>query len=90
MVLHKQSEMLYNGVSGLVADNLDDLANEHINPRFPTGSVDDPTQISQSGELLLKGLREVWDDHVGNMTKLGQLLKYMVGQAYIRFCLVWC
>ncbi|KAJ2917406.1 hypothetical protein MD484_g3007, partial [Candolleomyces efflorescens] len=77
MVLHKQSEMLYNGVSGLVADNLDDLANVHIIPRFPTGSVDDPTQISQSGEWLLKGLREVWDDHVGNMTKLGQLLKYM-------------
>ncbi|RXW17529.1 hypothetical protein EST38_g8325 [Candolleomyces aberdarensis] len=77
MVLHKQSEMLYNGVSGLVAKNLDDLADEHIIPRFPTGSVNDQIQVSQSGELLLKGLREVWDDHVGNMTKLGQLLKYM-------------
>lgn len=74
--------MLYNGVSSLVAENLDALADEHIIPRFPAGSIEDHVQRSQSGELLLKGLREVWDDHVSNMTKLGQLLKYMVSQTY--------
>ena len=75
--------MLYNGVCRLVAENLDALAQEHIIPRFPAGSINDPTQKAQSGELLLKGLREVWDDHVSIMTKLGQLLKYLVRSASI-------
>ncbi|KAF6754483.1 ubiquitin ligase SCF complex subunit Cullin [Ephemerocybe angulata] len=77
MVLHKKDEMLYNGVSALVAEHLDTLAEEHIIPRFPAGSIGDPIQRSQADELLLKGLKDVWDDHESSMTKLGQLLKYM-------------
>jgi cullin 3 len=78
MVLHKQGEKLYKGVNQLVAENLDKLAKEIVVPAFPTGGSDDPMQQSQEGEMLLKALRHIWDDHTSNMTKLGQILKYMV------------
>jgi cullin 3 len=78
MVLHKNGEMLYKGVNELVAENLDKLAKDEVIPVFPTGGNDDPMHESQKGEMLLKALRSIWDDHMGNMTKLGQILKYMV------------
>jgi cullin 3 len=78
MVLHKEGKMLYDGVNKLVAENLDRLAREKVFPVFPTGVVDDPMHQSQEGELLLKGLRNIWDDHSANMVRLGQILKYMV------------
>jgi cullin 3 len=79
MVLYKKEEMLYNGVGTLVAEHLDTLANEKIVPQFPAGSIGETVQLkAQQGELLLKGLKEVWDDHESIMTKLGQLLKYLV------------
>lgn len=70
--------MLYDGVNNLVAENLDRLAREKVIPVFPTGVVDDPMHQSQEGELLLKGLRTIWDDHLANMARLRQILKYMV------------
>lgn len=69
--------MLYDGVNNLVAENLDRLAREKVIPVFPTGVVDDPMHQSQEGELLLKGLRTIWDDHLANMARLRQILKYM-------------
>jgi cullin 3 len=78
MVLHRSGAMLYNGVNQLVAENLDKLANEEIVPVFSSRNSD-RTQQSQEAELLLKALRHVWDDHLGNMLKLSQILKYMVG-----------
>ncbi|KAF9003928.1 Cullin [Cyathus striatus] len=77
MVLHKEGEMLYKGVVGLVAENLEKLAKEQIIPTFPSGGINDPIQRSQAGELLLKAVRNVWDDHTSSMIKLGQILKYM-------------
>ncbi|KAJ7274406.1 Cullin-domain-containing protein [Mycena haematopus] len=76
MVLHKKGEMLYNGVNALVAENLDHLANTQVIPTFPSGSSDETVQ-SQEAEMLLKALRNIWDDHVSNMHRLGQILKYM-------------
>ena len=70
--------MLYDGVNELVAENLDQLAREKVIPVFPTGVVDDPMHQNQEGELLLKGLRSIWDDHSANMARLRQILKYMV------------
>jgi len=32
---------------------------------------------SQEADIFLKALRSIWDDHMGNMAKLGQILKYM-------------
>ena len=82
MVLHKEGGILYRGICGLIAENLDNLAHEYIIPRFPSGSINDPVQRSQAGELLLKGLREVWDEHVSNTTKLGQLVGYMASRFF--------
>lgn len=77
MVLHKQGEMLYKGVNQLVAENLDHLAATQVIPAFPSGSSDETVQ-SQEAEMLLKALRNIWDDHISNMERLGQILKYMV------------
>ena len=78
MVLLRHGEKLYNGVKQLVAENLETLAKERIIPVFPTGMVKDGPQLSQESEILLKALKSVWDDHTSNMTRLGQILQYMV------------
>ncbi|GLB40454.1 putative cullin-domain-containing protein [Lyophyllum shimeji] len=77
MVLHKEGKMLYDGVKKLVAEHLDTLAKDRVIPVFPTGGQDDPMQRSQEADIFLKALRGVWDDHISNMVKLGQILKYM-------------
>lgn len=78
MVLYKNGERLYKGTTALIAANLDKLANEHIVPTFPAGGRDDPLQKSQAGEMLLKAVRKVWDDHTSSLSKLKDVLKYMV------------
>ena len=60
-------------------ENLDHLAETNICPSFPTSSADDKLQKTSEGERLLKAIRDVWDDHIGSMSKLRDLLKYMVG-----------
>lgn len=70
--------MLYKGVCQLVTENVERLAEEEIVPAFPSGGGSDPMQQGQEAELLLRALRRVWDDHTGNMSKLRDLLKYMV------------
>ncbi|KAJ7739753.1 Cullin-domain-containing protein [Mycena maculata] len=76
MVLHKKGEMLYKGVNQLVAENLDRLADTQVVPTFPSGASDETMQ-SQEAEMMLKALRNIWDDHTSNMVRLGQILKYM-------------
>lgn len=78
MVLYKSGSMLYKGVCQLVAENVERLAEEEIMPTFPSRSSSDPMQQGQEAELLLRALRRVWDDHTGNMSKLRDILKYMV------------
>jgi cullin 3 len=78
MVLHRNGEMLYNGVCTLVAENLAELARDEVYPAFPTSGSEDRMQQSQEDEMLLKALRRVWDDHTGSMSKLRDILKYMV------------
>lgn len=78
LVLFKQGPMLYKGTNDLIAAHLDKLANEEIVPAFPTGSTDDPVQRSQEAEMVLKALRKVWDDHTSSLSKLRDVLKYMV------------
>lgn len=81
MVLNKHGSTLYNGLKKLVIEHLNELANEHIYPAFPIH----PGQQSSEGEVLLKALRKVWDDHTSSMTKIGQILKYMVSRtAFLR------
>ncbi|KAF9444819.1 Cullin-domain-containing protein [Macrolepiota fuliginosa MF-IS2] len=73
MVLNKQGHILYNGLRDLVREHLNELAQEHVIPAFPIGSEGQ----NQEGEVLLKALRKVWDDHTSSMSKVGQILKYM-------------
>lgn len=78
MVLYKSGDVLYRGMRQIVAEHLDNLAKDQILSAFPTTGSGDPMQRSQENELLLKALKNVWDDHTSNMSKLGQILKYMV------------
>ncbi|KZT56924.1 Cullin-domain-containing protein [Calocera cornea HHB12733] len=77
MVLFKQGDMLYNGVTQLVVENLNSMAKEQIVPVFPSEAEQDNLQKAQEGERLLKAVRKVWDDHKSNMSKLRDLLGYM-------------
>ncbi len=78
MVLYRQGEMLYKGVKSLISENLESLSREQVVPVFPSGASQEPLQKSNEAEMLLKALKSIWDDHRGNMSKLGQILKYMV------------
>jgi cullin 3 len=83
LVLHKQGQLLYDGIKSLVTDHLEAEAHARVAPSFPTMSLDDgdlmEAQASgQQGEKFLNALRGVWDDHTACMSKLKDLLKYMV------------
>ncbi len=78
MVLYKSGDRLYRGSTQLVAENLERLAKDYIIPAFPSGGSNDPVQKSQEGEMLLKALKKVWDDHTSSLSKLRDVLKYMV------------
>lgn len=78
MVLYRSGEMLYKGVCDLVVQNLDHLAKSEVIPAFPTGRTGDRMQETQEDETLLKALRRIWDDHISSMSKLRDILKYMV------------
>lgn len=77
MVLMKSGETLYKGTCQLISDNLEKLAKQYIIPAFPSGTGD-LIQRSQEGEMLLKAIRKVWDDHTSSLSKLSDVLKYMV------------
>ncbi|KZV87176.1 Cullin-domain-containing protein [Exidia glandulosa HHB12029] len=77
LVIQKHGELLYNGVKGLVRDNLDRLAREKIVPLFPTSGASEPMQQSNEGERLLKSVKDVWEDHCSCSTKLKAVLTYM-------------
>lgn len=78
MVLYRSGEMLYNGVCNLVVENLNELSKSEVIPAFPTGGTGDRMQETQEDETLLKALRRIWDDHISSMSKLRDILKYMV------------
>jgi cullin 3 len=77
MVLYKHGAMLYGGVCMLITEHLENLAKERLAVAFPTGASQDSTHEIQEAEILLKALKNVWDDHVSSMQKLCQILKYM-------------
>lgn len=86
MVLHKHGEPLYKGTCQLIAENLEKLAAQELVPTFPTGAGGDLIQRSQEGETFLKALRKVWDDHTSSLSKLRDVLKYMVCSLSIMYC----
>ena len=81
MVLNKQGRQLYDGVKELVSENIDRLADTQVKPAIPTSSVSgdmDPAQKSQEVDRFLKAIRSSWDTHISCMSKLRDILKYMV------------
>lgn len=82
MVLMKSGETLYKGTCQLISDNLEKLAKQFIIPAFPNGAGD-LIQRSQEGEMLLKAIRKVWDDHTSSLSKLSDVLKYMVRVSHL-------
>ena len=78
MVLHKHGEPLYKGTCQLIAENLEKLATQELVPTFPSGASGDSMQQSQEAETFLKAIRKVWDDHTSSLSKLRDVLKYMV------------
>lgn len=79
LVLHKQGDLLYNGVNKLVAEDVDRLADNDVKPAFPAFVGADMAHKNQEVERFLKAFKRVWDVHVRNMSKLRDILKYMVG-----------
>ncbi|CUA73402.1 Cullin-3 [Rhizoctonia solani] len=79
LVIAKQGKMLYEGLVGLISENLDIFAKEKLVPVFPRTELDgrDSMEMCQAGELFVKVFREVWDDHESSMSKISDLVKYM-------------
>lgn len=72
--------MLYDGLTGLITQNLNTLTKEKLVPEFPRATLDgrDTVEICQEGEAFIRAFREVWDDHESSMSKISDLVKYMV------------
>lgn len=85
MVLMKSGDLLYKGTCELITSNLEKLAKQDIEPAFPSGTGD-PIQRGQEGEVLLKAVRKVWDDHTSSLSKLRDVLKYMVCATLTYLC----
>ncbi|ORY31654.1 Cullin [Naematelia encephala] len=87
MVLFKHGDQLYNGTKELVAEHLDQLAQEIIVPTFPRssgthgagrlGGGAEAVERAMEGDRFLKAVKQVWEDHTGSMRKLQAVLKYM-------------
>ena len=89
LVLHKQGDLLYDGISDIVAKHLHKEATTRIQPAFPSAASLDSLSLSadgqlhgqsmaQEGEKFLSSVVQVYDDHIACMSKLKDLLKYMV------------
>jgi len=92
LVLHKQGNTLYQGLIKLIEEHLKAETNDKIGPAFPSSGLvaSGSTQASrdanstsgeaaaQQGETFLNAVKQVWDDHLVCMSKLKDVLKYMV------------
>jgi Cullin family len=77
MVIHRGGEQLYNGACQIIRNHLAGLAKQKIIPALPSRACREQTKQPQ-GEVLLKILAQIWNDHVEGMSRLCNVLKYMV------------
>lgn len=77
LVLYRQGDFLYKNVKLMISEHLAAMTEEYIIPAFATGNRDDPVTRGQEGEVLMKGVRKVWDKHNDSMKRLSDILKYM-------------
>lgn len=83
-----EGEQLYSGLKTIVAEYLDRLAEERIVPAFPRasgtagtsalGSGAEAVERAVEGDRFLRAVKSVWDDHVGAMLKIKDILRYLV------------
>lgn len=87
LVLHKHGDKLYDGVKQLITDHLKKEAIDRIHPAIPgeasnaagtSAAGADTTSQGQAGERFLAAVKSIWDDHVACLSKLRDVLKYMV------------
>ena len=88
-------DQLYNGVKELVAQHLDTLAEQKVVPAFPRssgthgagkmGGGAEAIERALEGDMFLKALKGVWEDHTGSMHKITAVVRYMVS-IQIRVC----
>lgn len=81
-------DQLYNGVKELVAQHLDTLAEQKVVPAFPRssgthgagkmGGGAEAIERALEGDMFLKALKGVWEDHTGSMHKITAVVRYMV------------
>jgi len=81
-------EQLYSGVKELVVQHLDTLAEKKIVPAFPRssgthgagkmGGGAEAIERALEGDMFLKALKGVWEDHTGSMHKITAVVRYMV------------
>ena len=83
LVLYRQGDFLYKNVKLMISKHLSAMTDEYIIPAFATGNRDDPVTRGQEGEVLMKGVRKVWDKHNDSMKRLSDILKYMVSQTAV-------
>lgn len=89
LVLYKQGHTLYNSVADLISAHLERETARAIVPSFPPSSSlpsgsGSNIASAAAGQLFLENVRDVWDDHVACMSKLRDVLKYMVRQVHPR------
>jgi cullin 3 len=87
LVMLHHGDFLYKNVKTLIEEHLTALTDELIVPAFATGNHDDPITRSQEGEVLMKGVRKVWDKHNHSMRRVSDILKYMVCVSSVRITL---
>jgi hypothetical protein len=85
-------DQLYNGVKELVAQHLDTLAEQKVVPAFPRssgthgagkmGGGAEAIERALEGDMFLKALKGVWEDHTGSMHKITAVVRYMVSCLY--------
>lgn len=89
LVLKKKGEPLYNRVKAFEEDWLDNTVRPRILELLSTsllvnyGTADKTTAIEKrmAGEMLLRALKQAWEDHVLCMNMTADVLMYMVSAA---------
>lgn len=84
LVLHKNGDKLYDGLSDLTEMYLRSLTQRYIIPVSTNQLIltqktnsDNQMSILNAGESFLKALLLLWNDHIAAMSKLRDVLKYM-------------
>lgn len=89
-----QGHLLYNAIAELISAHLESETREKIVPVFPqsanaiasssagqagtSAAASENIAAAAAGQLFLDRVRDVWEDHIACMSKLRDVLKYLV------------